>query len=645
MSSFHRRAAITFTRRFRVLVFLSAVALPSLSNQAALAGGKPERDLAPDNGTADLIIVRSAPGQLDLVKTELTRRGADVTKTLPIINALAVRVGSGRRADVAEIAGVTDIASDAELNPVVGTNSEAKKSEDRRVEDRAPTEKRTEAKRAEDRKNDGQATDAQKNDGQKTEAEEDQRDLADRKAETEAADASRDPGSIESIARVTGVRALWKKGFTGRGVDVALIDTGIAPVSGSPVIVNAVDLSADAANPSVRFLDGYGHGTHMAGIIAGRDPSITDPGQANGAFVGIAPGSRVVNVKVGAMDGSVHTSQVVAAIDWVVQNSRANGMNIRVINLSYGSPATSDWRRDPLAWASEVAWRRGVLVVAAAGNEGAGHELSSPAYSPLVLAVGATEVETSRGGRGDYNVTAFTSTGTRRRPDIYVPGSHVISLRVKGSFIDAVLAKANVSDQLTRGTGTSQATAVASGIGALLFEAFPNATPDQIKALLTAGTQKDRGERDELTGLESSFDAQKAWRLGVRRMPNVASDDPFVSCGATWCRGAGDGANPGLVTWAQSSWNGAAWNGASWNGSGWSGAAWNGAAWNGAAWNSSGWLGAAWNGSGWSGAAWNGAVWNGAAWNGSGWSGAVWNGAAWNGAAWNGSAWSSIWTT
>ena len=635
MSSFHRRAATTFTRRIRVLVVLSAVALPSLFNQSAIAGGKPERDLAPDKVAADLIIVRSAPGQLDLVKTELRRRGADVTKTLPIINALAVRVGSGRRADVAEIAGVTDIASDAELNPVVGTNSEAKRSEDR-----ASTEKRTEAKRAEDSKNDGRATDVQNNDGQNIEADEDQRDLADRKAESEAADASRDPGSIESIARVTGVRALWKKGFTGRGVDVALIDTGIAPVAGAPMMVNGVDLSADAANASVRFLDGYGHGTHMAGIIAGHDPSITDPRRANGAFVGIAPGSRVVNVKVGAMDGSVHTSQVVAGIDWVVQNSRANGMNIRVINLSYGSPATSDWRGDPLAWASEVAWRRGVLVVAAAGNEGAGHELSSPAYSPLVLAVGATEVETSRGGRGDYNVTAFTSTGTRRRPDIYVPGSHVISLRVKGSFIDAVLAKANVSDQLTRGTGTSQATAVASGIGALLFEAFPNATPDQIKALLTAGTQKDRGERDELTGLESSLDAQKAWRLGVRRMPNVVADDPFVSCGATWCRGAGDGANPGLVSWAQSSWNGTAWNGAAWNGAAWNGASWNGSAWSGAAWNGAAWNGAAWNSSGWLGASWNGASWNGASWNG-----AAWNGAAWNGAAWNGSAWSSIWTT
>ena len=144
MSSFHRRAATTFTRRIRVLVVLSAVALTSLFNQSAIAGGKPERDLAPDKGAADLIIVRSAPGQLDLVKAELSRRGADVTKTLPIINALAVRVGSGRRADVVEIAGVTDIASDAELNPVVGTNSEAKRSEDR-----ASTEKRTEAKRAE----------------------------------------------------------------------------------------------------------------------------------------------------------------------------------------------------------------------------------------------------------------------------------------------------------------------------------------------------------------------------------------------------------------------------------------------------------------------------------------------------------------
>jgi serine protease AprX len=453
-----------------------------------------------------------------------------------------------------------------------------------------------------------------------------------------SASGSRDTGSLESIARATGARKMWRRGFTGQGVDVALIDTGVVAVTGGPTVINGADLSTDAGNPALKFLDGYGHGTHMAGIIAGQDAG-ADPLRQQGAFVGIAPDSRIVNVKVAGMDGRVHVSQVVAAIDWVVQNKHANGMNIRVINLAYSAPATGDWQRDPLAWAAEVAWRKGIVVVAAAGNEGTDHELSSPAYSPEILAVGASEIEAARGSTHAYTIAPYSSTGTRRRPDLFVPGSHVVSLRAKGSFIDTFLAKANVSDRLTRGSGTSQASAVASGLVALLIQKFPTATPDQIKKMLSEGTDVSESHKD-VTGLRASIDVWAAAKSAKKGLPTVASTDPFAECVAgQWCRGNADGA-PNFTEWAQASWNGSSWTGSSWTGSSWTGSSWTGSSWTDNAWNGSSWTGSSWTGSSWTGSSWTTSTWNGSSWTAATWDGATWTANGWAGTSWSGTSWS-----
>jgi serine protease AprX len=726
--------------RLRALLVVGAlvvpIATPLLSHQTTATASRQVRDWAPNDGNAESLIVRAAPRQLDYVRAGLQRRGARVTKTLNIINALAVDVALGRRDQIADMRGVVDVAVDEVLTPTPTTAAPPETTPPTappvttpptappvttppvtaptptvapttvaapatptvppttpvvatlppvttqaptiptvpQVPQVPPTTLPVPTSTPTDTETTIPSPAIDPVTGAEviltpTEAAAEATEDAEKVADARAVGAARDGGSLESIARITGARSLWKRGITGRGVDVALIDTGIAPVPGAPTTVNGVDLSLEANNASVRFLDGFGHGTHMAGIIAGHDASVTNPLRPNGGFVGIAPGARVVNVKVGAMDGSVHTSQVVSALDWVVQNSKANGLNIRVVNLSYGSPATPDWQRDPLAWASEVAWRKGILVVAAAGNEGANHELLSPAYSPAILAVGATEVENARGGRNDYTVTAFTSTGTRRRPDLYVPGSHVISLRVKGSFVDTFLAKSNISDQLTRGTGTSQATAVTSGLGALLFEAFPSATPDQIKALLTRSSSKRHGERDVTTGIETNVNLSSAFRKGARRLPTVAITDPFSGCTVgLWCRGNGDGTDPVMTSWAQASWAGSGWAGSGWAGSGWAGSGWAGSGWAGNQWLGSGWAGSGWAsglwlgsgwagsgwagsgwagnqwlGSGWSGSGWSGSGWSGSGWSGSGWNGSGWNGSGWNGSGWNGSGWSTKW--
>ena len=132
------------------------------------------------------------------------------------------------------------------------------------------------------------------------------------------------------MTKAIGAQDLWAKGITGEGVDIAIIDTGVAPVKGlAGKIINGPDLSLDVPYTNSRSIDAFGHGTHLASIAAGLDPNTTQLDDQT-KFVGVAPGSRIVNVRVGAFDGGVDVSQVIAAIDWVVQHRNDNGMNIRV---------------------------------------------------------------------------------------------------------------------------------------------------------------------------------------------------------------------------------------------------------------------------------------------------------------------------
>ena len=194
--------------------------------------------------------------------------------------------------------------------------------------------------------------------------------------------------------------AYWNDGFTGDGVDVAVIDTGVVPVPGLDEpgkLIHGPDLSFESQSTDLRHLDTYGHGTHMAGIIAGRDGNLDEIFDGDERFNGMAPGARIVSLKVGDYQGSVDVSQVIAAIDWVVEHKNDNGLNIRVLNLSFGTDSIQDYEVDPLAFAVERAWRAGIVVVVAAGNDGNATPLRNPATSPYIIAVGASVPSDSDG--------------------------------------------------------------------------------------------------------------------------------------------------------------------------------------------------------------------------------------------------------
>jgi serine protease AprX len=482
-----------------------------------------------------------------------------------------------------------------------------------------------------------------------------------------------DPFSMFKVDTISGAIAAFAKSdprnrkVTGKDVGVALIDSGVSPVkgvAGAGKVVNGPDLSFESQAPALRHLDTFGHGTHMAGIIAGRDPEVA-PDKENDKvhFVGMAPDAHIVNVKVASADGAVDVSQVIAGIDWVVTHRNDPGVNARVLNLSFGTDSTQDERLDPLSHAVESAWRNGIVVVVAAGNGGVSTtRLTMPAVNPYVIAVGAAN-SNSTDGKADDLVQDFSTGGSAtRHPDIVALGRSVASLRVPNSFIDVrypgALIAGDPDQRYFRGSGTSQAAAVVSGAVALLLQQRPGLTPDQVKKLLTGTATKLDGRKSPLS---VNTQAQGAGELDVQKALDAAT--PTAAAAAqSWPASVGTGLldaarGTAVVTDPANGvelhgerdimgqpWNPGVWSRQSASGTAWSGGTWNGRSWTGAGWSSGAWTDAAWSGADWSGTAWSGRSWTDAVWLNGSWSGRSWTGATWTGRSWTDAYWSaSIW--
>lgn len=258
------------------------------------------------------------------------------------------------------------------------------------------------------------------------------------------------PLAVHDAASIIGATSGAANGLDGSGVGIALIDTGVVPVPGLPAsqIVNGPDLSFESQGPSVRYLDTYGHGTHMAGIIVYNDPG--------SGLVGIAPKATVTSTKVGGADGAVDVSQMLAAINWAVQHRNDDPAHpIRVISLSYGTDTNQTTSSDPLAYAAEQAWKAGIVVVVAGGNLGGNNaKLFMPAADPYVLAVGSNAVN-GTASTGDDTLSTFSTISSSRTIDITAPGESILSLRNPGSYVDTTYPSAEVGTDLFKGSGTS----------------------------------------------------------------------------------------------------------------------------------------------------------------------------------------------
>jgi serine protease AprX len=382
--------------------------------------------------------------------------------------------------------------------------------------------------------------------------------------------------SSATVADTVNADQAQAAGLDGRGIDVAIIDSGVAPVAGlAGKVVNGPDFSADGAYSNLAGQDGLGHGTHMAGIVAGRDSE-------TGAK-GIAPGARIVNVKVATYDGRTTVESVIQGLDWVVEQKKSKVYNIRVVNLSFGVDGITEYVGDPLSIAVESAWKAGIVVVVSAGNDGtAATSLGSPATDPYVIAVGASDTR-STPATNDDTVAPFSSLGTyERSPDVVAPGVGVVSLRVPGSVIDDSYPEARMSSTLFRGNGTSQAAAVVSGVAALMLQANPSLTPNEIKARLVKSAVR-LGNADRRLQGSGSVDVVGALRLSGLAKSDI--DQKHTKAGKDALkvlRKLQDGAKKGKTTQnveTDGSLDGNRWRGNRWRDDGWKGNRWRGDRW------------------------------------------------------------------
>jgi serine protease AprX len=440
-------------------------------------------------------------------------------------------------------------------------------------------------------------------------------------------------------------------GVDGRGVGVALIDTGVAPVPGLAAsrVVNGPDLSFESQAPNLRYLDTNGHGTHMAGIIAGNDPAA--------GFTGVAPGAKITSVKVGTADGAVDVSQVIAGIDWVVAHrSDDTSAPIRVINLSYGTDSLQGYQTDPLNFAVENAWKAGIVVVVAGGNTGVTNRLTSPATDPYVLSVGsvnARNVPINFTTVTGSTVSAFSASTTGRRVDIAAAGESVVSLRNPGSYVDTAYPTARVGTALFKGSGTSQATAVVSGVVALMLQKTPSMTPDKVKTYLkTTGspisttnpadagiTMVNAPSAVALTMVATTTQtfpaATGTGTLEAARGSSHIVDTTAPLSGERTVLGPFTATTWAAASKAKTSWQGGLWMGQRLAGDGWTGTSWAAKTWAAATWTGTSWAGSAWCDTGWSGRAWSGRAWSDGDWSGRAWSGRYWSSSQWSSIGWS----------
>jgi serine protease AprX len=315
-------------------------------------------------------------------------------------------------------------------------------------------------------------------------------------------------GMLDVTTQTVGANIAWQMGYDGTGVGVAVIDSGISQHDDL--------MTADGLQSRVVYsqsfvtgmngADGYGHGTHVAGIIGGNGADSTGPGFTR-TLKGVAPNVNLINFQVLDQNGAGSDSNVVAAIDAAI--SLKDTYNIRVINLSLGRPVYESYTLDPICQAAEAAWNAGIVVVAAATNYGRNPAGGIPTYGtigapgndPYVITVGATNTHGSYNLIGD-TIASFSSDGPTAidhlvKPDLVAPGNGIVSLMAPNNTLsvtepNTLVANSYYQSGNPSGTstkyfclsGTSMATPVVSGAAALLIQKTPSLTPDQVKARL-----------------------------------------------------------------------------------------------------------------------------------------------------------------
>ncbi|MBK9941255.1 MAG: S8 family peptidase [Kouleothrix sp.] len=364
---------------------------------------------------------------------------------------------------------------------------------------------------------------------------------------------------------------VWAGGLQGQGIGVAVVDSGInlkndllAPSGVSRVVANVAFHNGLNQTTS----DGYGHGTHIAGIIGGNGYA------SNGQYIGVAPRVNLINVKVSddRNEGVGTAKSVVQGLQWILQHKTI--YNIRVVNISINSAEAESYHTNPIDAAAEILWINGIVVVTSAGNRGA-DAIYPPANDPFVITVGATD-DRDTATLADDRVASFSAYGRTSdgfdKPDLVAPGKNIVSLlggRQRG--MPAHHPGNIVSRVYFRMSGTSVSAPMVAAAAALLLQDEPALTPDQVKYRLMAT-------------------ANTGWAGYSRHSAGAGYLDIYAAVNGSTTASANTNIPISRALWGDANTdNGFNWNSVNWNSVNWNSVNWNSVNWNSVNWNSDYW--------------------------------------------------------
>jgi hypothetical protein len=443
----------------------------------------------------------------------------------------------------------------------------------------------------------------------------------------------------------------------GTGVTVAVIDSGIqydadfgpgcsywwckdrivAHISGVPgeeawyLSPNNDDCSPYNMQTCWYVTDQYGHGTHVAGIIAGNGAD------SGGLFAGIAPQAKLVSFRVSDANGMAHESGIVEAMQNILE-LRDMGIYTKVVNISINSTIEQSYNESPLDAAVEILWLNGIVVVASAGNSGG---LSyntidaAPANDPYIITVGATD-EAATPDRGDDIIPTWSSYGVTMagfaKPEIYAPGRHIISVLSSKSPWATSHPNKVVDGGYFRMGGTSMSAPMVAGAAAMLLYAKPGLTPDQVKyALINTGSNiSSNGQSGKYLNVQAALNYVNSNysipAMNQGNMPhlllrksaliaywaNYECDQPVEYCDLS-------SVNWSSVNWSSVNWSSVNWSSVNWSSVNWSSVNWSSVNWSSVNWSSVNWSSVNWSSVNWSSVNWSSVNWSSICWNSTFW--------------------------
>ncbi|MCB0062178.1 MAG: S8 family peptidase [Caldilineaceae bacterium] len=361
--------------------------------------------------------------------------------------------------------------------------------------------------------------------------------------------------------------ALWNGSprLQGEGIGVAVVDSGIQKYH-PDLIGRVVGGTSTVLSPD--GYDGYGHGTFVAGVIAG------DNAWGRRNYIGVAPKSKLIDVKVTTLTGASTESDVVAGLQWIYEHRET--YNIRVVNISLNAATAQSYHTSPLSAACEILWFNGVVVVTSAGNRGEG-AIYPPANDPFVITVGAAD-DMGTPSIVDDSVAHFSAYGHTvdgfAKPDLVAPGRHLVApMSYSAALLPLLRPEMKVDGTHMRMSGTSFAAPVVTGAIALLLEDEPDLTPDQVKYRLMATANRNWPGYDAAKAGAGYLDIASAVYADTTESANTGL--PMSQLLTTGTVGLGQVVDALLrLNWDSVSWSLVSWSSVSWSSVSWSSVSW-----------------------------------------------------------------------